>query len=263
MSTRALLIDTYLRSSWLRPESQILDEPDWFQVRTPSATSGMLNSVRRAILQPDQVDSRVAEVLADHASRRATVHWTVSELCRPLDLSERLIAHGFTRTGRTDGMFRDTSPLPMPAGVTVQEIGPEGLEDYLTVAVRGWSLDAVAGEETRRDLARSLADPNDALSYYVARVDGEPAGAGVLKQMPGRGYLLGSSVTPQARGRGAYRALVSARLAALAAEHVPLATIVALEQTSAPICRRLGFETVCRFDHLKWSLPPASDTAQA
>jgi hypothetical protein len=53
-------------------------------------------------------------------------------------------------------------------------------------------------------------------------------------------------VLPAARGRGAYRALVAARLAFLRARHVEYAVTQAREATSAPMLEHLGFETLFR-----------------
>ena len=46
---------------------------------------------------------------------------------------------------------------------------------------------------------------------------------------------------PEARGKGAYQALVDARLRYAAAQGIPLATSQAKADTSAPILERLGF----------------------
>jgi GNAT superfamily N-acetyltransferase len=57
------------------------------------------------------------------------------------------------------------------------------------------------------------------------------------------------------RGRGAYRALLAARLARLRALGIGLATTHAREHSSAPILERLGFETV--FRHRVYQLDPS------
>jgi GNAT superfamily N-acetyltransferase len=57
---------------------------------------------------------------------------------------------------------------------------------------------------------------------------------------------MGGVVLPALRGRGVYRALVSARLEHARSRGISLATCQA-GRMSAPILERLGFETVCRF----------------
>jgi hypothetical protein len=48
------------------------------------------------------------------------------------------------------------------------------------------------------------------------------------------------------RGRGVYRALVVARLGALASRGIPLAVTYAREASSAPMLEHMGWETVSR-----------------
>jgi GNAT superfamily N-acetyltransferase len=60
-------------------------------------------------------------------------------------------------------------------------------------------------------------------------------------------YLTGGNVLTEFRGKGIYRALIRARLDALQALSIPLATTHAREKTSAPILEKLGFETVFRY----------------
>ena len=79
----------------------------------------------------------------------------------------------------------------------------------------------------------------------MAWLDGEAVGTGILRFPAGSGYLMGSSVRPEARGRGVYRALIGGRLQRLRDRGISYATVVADESTSAPICARLGFAPVC------------------
>jgi ribosomal protein S18 acetylase RimI-like enzyme len=57
---------------------------------------------------------------------------------------------------------------------------------------------------------------------YLARVDGEPAGAAVLTLSDGVGYLANASTLPEYRGRGVQTALIARRLADASAAGVEL-----------------------------------------
>jgi predicted acetyltransferase len=57
--------------------------------------------------------------------------------------------------------------------------------------------------------------------------------------------MKGTSVAPLERGKGVYRALLQHRVAILHKLGIPLATVQAIVDTSAPICRKFGFEKVC------------------
>ena len=70
--------------------------------------------------------------------------------------------------------------------------------------------------------------------------------------------LLGGAATvPEARGHGAYTALVKRRLDDARADGREAAIIQADRNTSAPICAKLGFKELCSLELYVWS-PPAS-----
>ncbi|HVY44897.1 MAG TPA: GNAT family N-acetyltransferase, partial [Minicystis sp.] len=79
---------------------------------------------------------------------------------------------------------------------------------------------------------------------FLARAGGAGAGTAALVLHDDFGYLLGAHVVPAFRRRGAYTALVAARLAFLARRGIGLAVTQARVETSAPILERLGFATV-------------------
>jgi predicted acetyltransferase len=61
---------------------------------------------------------------------------------------------------------------------------------------------------------------------------------------------MGGAVLPEARGRGAYRALVRARWDDAVARGTPALTVGA-GPMSEPILRRLGFEQIVQFRRLQ------------
>ena len=107
-----------------------------------------------------------------------------------------------------------------------------------------------ASPQRRRSLGDGVRACGDVGALYAAWIDGRIAGAGAAYFSP-RGFLMaGGSTAHWARGRGAYRALVRARWDDAAARGTP-ALAVQAGAMSAPILRRLGFETVCRFRRLE------------
>jgi hypothetical protein len=75
----------------------------------------------------------------------------------------------------------------------------------------------------------------------VAYLDGEPVGTGGITVAGPDARLWGGGVLPAARGRGAYRAMLDARLAYGAEQGCELAIVKGRVETSAPILRRAGF----------------------
>jgi GNAT superfamily N-acetyltransferase len=83
---------------------------------------------------------------------------------------------------------------------------------------------------------------------HVARCNGVPAGTAGWVNKHRSAYLVGAVVLPAHRRRGVYRALIDARLEAVARRGITLATTHARETTSAPILEKLGFETMYRYE---------------
>ena len=111
-------------------------------------------------------------------------------------------------------------------------------------------------EAQRRDRAgeRDAVD----LRAFVAIDDGEPVAWSYLVYIPESPIVLlgGAATLPEARGQGAYTALVKRRLDDARADGREAAVIQADRNTSAPICAKLGFRELCSLEVYVWS-PPA------
>ena len=100
-----------------------------------------------------------------------------------------------------------------------------------------------ATEAQVEDLTRSVTAPEDErlIRSYVAYVGGEPvASAGSTVDGDALRFWDGS-VLPSHRGRGAYRALVAQRLVDARTTTARFALVKAVDTTSAPILKNLGF----------------------
>lgn len=127
------------------------------------------------------------------------------------------------------------------------------LTSYITALATESAPPAVPGVEVRRadaDVARDVStrgwgrptEPNDPLGW-VAYVDGEPVAYAGALACPRGLFLTGGVTVPEARGRGAYRALVRARWD----EAVRLGTaalVVHAEEPSRRVLERIGFRRV-------------------
>jgi GNAT superfamily N-acetyltransferase len=84
---------------------------------------------------------------------------------------------------------------------------------------------------------------------HLVFVDGRPIGSSFTLAGTIGLVLNGSSVLPEARGRGAYRALVAARWARAVELEKP-ALVVQAGSMSRPILERCGFQPICVLDLL-------------
>lgn len=221
------------------PDLEVIERPGWLQIITPSITTGGPNEVIYSRLDEATADAAIEAAIAMYRDRGLKFRWNAGPGSGPADLGERLARHGL-RASWGRGMARSTDGAH--ARGEIIEVDATTLADYTGVMATGWNEDLAALRAQHRHV---LAEGRRHL--FVAYADGVPAAAASYVPFPRSAFLIGGVVLDAYRGRGLYRALVSARLAHARARGILLATSHARESTSAPILEKLGFETVCRF----------------
>ena len=200
-------------------------------------------------VQWSATDRPVAELLAEvvgHAREagRPTLRWWVDTRTRPADTEEQLEALGLRLVERLEVLALPVeTDLPVPDDVTVvQATGRADVE--LAGAIQAEVFDMSGATEAQiEDLTRSVTLPETErlIRSYVAYVDGEPvASAGSTVDGDALRFWDGS-VRSAYRGRGAYRALVAQRLRDARSTTARFALVKAVDSTSAPILKNLGF----------------------
>ena len=206
-------------------------------------------------------DRSLAEVLAEvvehaRAAGRTTLRWWVDERTRPVDTEAQLSALGLRQVERLEVLALPVAAeLPVPDGVTVvQATGRPDVELASRIQAEVFGM-SPATEAQLEDLNRSVTapEPERLVRSYVAYIDGEPAASCGSTVDDDALRLWDGSVLPAYRGRGAYRALVARRIGDARVTTARFALVKAVDTTSAPILKRLGFapygEQRC------WSLP--------
>jgi GNAT superfamily N-acetyltransferase len=195
-----------------------------------------LNVAQRFRLGAEEVDEVRAEIHEHVRARGRTVcSWEVGSSATPGDLVGRLLELGL-----------EEDPEPLRVGMALTVAPPE---------VPGVEVRRAETDDERRLAARIAADvfghpyvepapPDRGTVVYLAFVDGQPAGRATGSFSVHGVTLFGGAVLPEARGRGAYRALVRARWDDAVARDTPLAVTDAGSQ-SRPILARLGFRELC------------------
>ncbi|AKU95848.1 acetyltransferase, GNAT family [Labilithrix luteola] len=241
-------------ANWRRPDSVVDERPGWFQITTPSSKGRWHNRVVESVMTREEAPRRISEVIAHYRALGVDFAWRVGPSAAPSDLGEILANHGMVPTELV-GMAAQVSrvSVSIEPRITVERVGLHNVVDYVHASAAGWNNDPATAASLLADMQRTLADPDNDCQFFVAYCDGEPAGSGALWPVSARSeYFLGSSVAPKFRGLGVYRALVAARITEMRSRGVPLATIWAMQDTSAPICQRLGFEALCKARIYAW-----------
>lgn len=202
-------------------------------------------------LSEADVPSALAEIRALLRSLgRDGAEWELGESSTPPDLVERLLALGLHRDESepvATGMVLRASEVTPPHDVVARPVA--SVEEL--VAARRVQHAAfrdptpVSPELAATDFAREGVDG----STFGAFLDGHLVAAGYAAYTPWGSILFGGATLPEARGRGAYTALVAARAAEAEARGAP-AVVTHAGRMSRPILERLGFVTVSRIDRL-------------
>ncbi|MEU4238474.1 GNAT family N-acetyltransferase [Actinoplanes sp. NPDC026619] len=191
-------------------------------------------------------------------ARGQGVEWKVRAHDRPADLPERLESAGFVPEEPSTvllGFAAEAAAEPvLPDGVVLRQVSEA--EDLRRIAdhqteVWGYDCSWVAGDLT----ARVAADPGQ-ITILVAEAGDRLVCTAFTVYNPGTEFvaLLGGTTLPQWRGRGLYRAMISARAREAAARGFRLLHVDA-SPDSAPILRRCGFHEITTSTHYRWTPP--------
>jgi predicted GNAT family acetyltransferase len=175
---------------------------------------------------------------------RTSVRWWITPLTTPQDLAAVLVEHSVqVEDPRIIAMAIKCSSLEAgPPDVQVRQA--ETLDDYIACSQVGAT--AFGEELAKREAVAAVFESERAeprVAAYLAEVDGKPV-ATARATFHSEGVTLnGGGTVPEARGRGAYRALVAARCRDAESMGIEWAVVQA-RPSAAPILERLEFEPV-------------------
>jgi GNAT superfamily N-acetyltransferase len=241
------------------PETVIDHSPPARCVRTPTYTLGLSPTPTQSVVTgvrttAAELDGVIAEVRGQlRAAGYTRSVWSVGPSSRPEGLAEALVARGFAPATEAPyepemtGMVLVEPPPPAPAAIEARRV--RDYDEYLrsmriAITIMGAS-EAEGGGWLAAAPQLWSAENGIARQTHVAFVDGEMVGFGWAVPTPVGIMLSGSSVLPEARGRGAYRALLRARWDSAVALGTPALAIQA-GAMSRPVLERCGFQEVCR-----------------
>lgn len=204
------------------------DEPGW-------------NVAQRFRLRADEIDEVREEIHGLLRARgRTACTWEIGSHATPEGLVNRLLALGLVDdepTALAIGMVLTDPPAQGPLGVEVRR-AQSPAEHLAADQIAALAFGGPVPTEARpRD-----DDPDNVV--YVAYVDGKPVARASGSFGEHGVTLFGGATLPEARGRGAYRALVAARWEDAVARETPI-LVTQAGPMSRPILAQLGFREVC------------------
>jgi GNAT superfamily N-acetyltransferase len=235
-------------SAFLVPELpgrvERLDVPG-VQGRITADSDPFANLVGAATLDEGNADETIRQVCEIYAGWNKEFGWLVSPLSTPFDLCGRLESAGLVKSVEMAGMVCTDLGRPIAANpaVYVHEATADDVEAAIHTLADAMEIPADRAYAMTEALFFS-PEPIMRRVYlaFVEGVDYPVATAGML-YMPDQpiALLLSSATLPDFRGYGIYTSLMARRLADAHQDGIEAAIIQAVRETSAPICRKLGF----------------------
>jgi predicted GNAT family acetyltransferase len=214
-----------------------------------------VNSAFHTNLKPEDVDSTIEKFKERGQARKVPLQWYIGPETRPVNMGEKLSAHGFTTGGDGAGMAVDLHHMkesePVPAGLEIIEVtNDKTLKEWCYIVRVAFGAPAEA-EPNFVKLIKRYNKYKMPVKLYLGILDGKPASTS--------GYFLGEGVVgiyfvatlPEARKRGAAFAVTQKALQ----DGRALGYRVGILQASKmgePVYLRMGFKEVCRVQSYQW-----------
>jgi hypothetical protein len=219
-------------------DSIVVCHPEWFA--TPTTARAL-----RATEDPSRLVDDAHAVARGWGRER--IWWVVSDVDGSAEVERELVRRGGVVTERTDilalPLARGVPDLGVPASIEVVEVTDEWtVRDALSVEADAFGRGPADTEQLADALAEMRQTARDGSGgRFVAYLDGAAAGFGGWARVGEVLRLWGAGTTVAARGRGAYRAILDARLRRGVELGATLALTHGLTHTSSPILQQVGF----------------------
>jgi GNAT superfamily N-acetyltransferase len=209
------------------------------------------NTVQRQRFAPDELDEVLEEARSLLRARgRTKTQWEIGSKAQPDGLVDLLLTRGLRRDDEPYALalVLDDEPPPAPSGVEARLV--RTFEEFSEASEVQWKAFGMPPDElAERRSALHDRWRSRSLVTHAAWVDGQLVGAGTSCATAYGLALFGGATLPEARSRGAYRALIRARWEHACASDTP-ALLTQAGTMSRPILERLGFRRVGRVDML-------------
>ncbi|HWE61565.1 MAG TPA: GNAT family N-acetyltransferase [Chloroflexota bacterium] len=224
----------------------------------------LFNGVVQPRFSPDTVEGAITTFQARARARGVAMSWYLPPGSEPVDLAERLLAHGFTRGEVAVGMAMRLDHLPaepLPAGITIQRVAdPALLRTWVALSAQNFSgepvdLPTAFVESLVQVFAADGLGDHARTCAYLAALDGRPVATALVVYAGGAAGIYAVTTAPAARGRGIGRAVTLASLHAAYARGYRVGILQA-NSMAISVYRALGFEEYCVIPEYLWPGDP-------
>jgi ribosomal protein S18 acetylase RimI-like enzyme len=208
------------------------------------------NSVFRAKLSLDNLDSEIKDAVMHFQSKGLPVRWMTSPSTQPDNLEDRLQAYGFIDSGYATGMavnlMKINESLYAPIDLSIQQVDDENmLAKMVQIFTTGYGIPGPVGDLIL-DILRYLGFELP-LRQYIGLLDGKPVACSSLFLSAGVAGIFLVATVEEARGQGIGSALTLKPLQVARDLGYQIGVLGASEM-GKKMYRRLGFQDYFKFD---------------
>lgn len=230
---------------WVPTDVFVVDQPEILYLSCPRDVA-MLNTVTRTRASEDRLSELIGEVHRSHAS--VVSRWLVREDIGQPTLEQELGRAGYVPVQHHHVCVLSVSEnLSRPAaGVYIEAVDSmPRLRDATCVLNRAFGGGVESTDEDLRDFLDACTRERARVFRVVAYDNhtGEPVSTGGMTFFPDLRfcYLWGGGTVPDYRGRGAYTAVLTARIERARSCGATRVGLYAVDSTSGPIVVHHGF----------------------
>lgn len=231
-------------------------------VRHVDTSGNKEGTVIHSELNEANVDDMIREQVAYFESIGQDFEWKIYDYDQPMDLKERLAAHGFTVEEAEAIMVLDLEAAPAFLWQSVQhDVQPirsaKKISDVLVIEEQVWNEDF---SWLANYLSETLSRYPEQMSVYVAYVEEQPASAAWIYYPKQSQFasLWGGSTLSQFRKQGLFTALLATRAQEAKSRQVRYLTVDA-SPMSRPILERFGFGVIAYSYPCRWTRNSEND----
>ena len=245
---------------WVPGDVRVTDRPELLYYSC-SRDVPTLNVVTRTRAEPERFPDLIEEVSQSHPRVRS--RWLVRDLPDWEPLKRALHAADYSphiHTFASAISVQEYEPRSAPDILVRQVLDMPTLRDCVAVSELAFpGTRATTEEELERDLENITSGTRVHRFVAYDRATSRPLSSGGMTQFPALrfGFLWAGGTIPEARGRGAYSAVLKARVDRARELGLEYVGLYAVTDTSAPIVLRQGFTRYGEMTY--WERPASPD----
>jgi hypothetical protein len=238
-----------------QPNACIHTTPDYTLVSNP-VYSPFYNGVVNARLTEENADAAIEATVEIFRERGTSVaFWWMFPNATPVDLEQRLLAHGFLKWGDDPGMWVDLmcmdETLKIPPNFRLEVVHDERmLNDFISLLISVFHM-PVAGAESWRETALAIGMDRLPYTFYVGYLDDQPVAINAIMLGGGVAGAYAVGVIPEMQRRGLGKAVTVLPFAEARVQGCRIGVLFSSE-AGYPVYQKIGFSEFCHVRRYRW-----------